>query len=205
MRKNAEADGSEAVQRRVLSGWRKTARSVTLSAAMALALGMLAPDIAESQIPVPRPDESLRGATRPTPEPGTGRVTKLPIPRYASIRSDKVNVRRGPGLQYPKDWVFKRAGLPIRIVEEFGDWRRIVDSDGTGGWVYHALLTGRRTALVTERRIVLRDAPEESAAPVAELLMGVIVKVQKCGPDWCRLRIQDLEGWAPKGAFWGTD
>ena len=71
-----------------------------------------------------------------------GAVTKLPIPRYVSLRSSRINVRRGPGLDYRKDWVFRHAGWPVKVVEEYGDWRRIVDVDEAGGWVFHAMLNG---------------------------------------------------------------
>jgi SH3-like domain-containing protein len=72
-----------------------------------------------------------------------GPETNLPLPRFVSLRGGKVNVRRGPGLEYRIDWVFQRSGLPVRVIDEYGNWRRIADSDDAGGWVYHALLTGR--------------------------------------------------------------
>ncbi len=95
------------------------------------------------------------GAQEPPVE--LGPETNLPLPRYVSLRAGEVNVRRGPGLDYRIDWVFQRSGLPVRVIDEYGHWRRIADSDDAGGWVYHALLTGRRMALVT--------APEVTSGP----------------------------------------
>jgi SH3-like domain-containing protein len=138
-------------------------------------------------------------------EDGLGEVTNLPVPRYVSLRSSEINVRRGPGLDYRKDWVFHRAGLPVRIIEEYGDWRRIVDKDDAGGWVYHAMLTGRRTVQVTAEEVVLREDPSEAAAPVARAEQGVVARLEACQPDWCEVEAEGHAGWVPKSAIWGVD
>ena len=134
-----------------------------------------------------------------------GPVTNLPLPRYVSLRSSEINVRRGPGLNYPKDWVFQRAGLPVKIVEEYGDWRKIVDSDDAGGWVYHALLTGRRTVLITANTVLLRARPTDGAEATVELHQGVVARLNACQPSWCEMVIEDFRGWAPKTDLWGVD
>jgi SH3-like domain-containing protein len=134
-----------------------------------------------------------------------GEVTNLPVPRYVSLRSAEINVRRGPGLDYRKDWVFHRAGLPVRIIEEYGDWRRIVDKDDAGGWVYHAMLTGRRTVLVTAEEAVLRAEPSPAAAPVARAEQGVVARLHACRPDWCEVEAEGVDGWIPKTEIWGVD
>jgi SH3-like domain-containing protein len=136
---------------------------------------------------------------------GLGEVTNLPVPRYVSLRSSEINVRRGPGLDYRKDWVFHRAGLPVRIIEEYGDWRRIVDKDDAGGWVYHAMLTGRRTVQVTAEEVVLREEPSDAAAPIARAEQGVVAQLEACQPDWCEVEAEGHAGWVPKSAIWGVD
>lgn len=133
-----------------------------------------------------------------------GPVTKLPLPRYVSLRSGEVNVRRGPGLDYRIDWVFQRAGLPVRIVDEYGHWRRIVDSDEAGGWVYHALLTARRTALVTAAEVTFRAEPSADAAATARAEGGVVATLRRCGPAWCEVEAEGVGGWVPKDAIWGV-
>ena len=137
-------------------------------------------------------------------EEGVGPVTNLPLPRYVSLRSDKINVRRGPGLDYRKDWVFRRAGLPVRIVDEYGDWRRIVDKDEAGGWVYHAMLTGRRTVLIIEDGVVLRDEPSDAAAAAAMAEQGVVARLESCGLDWCEIEADGYMGWVRKSSLWGV-
>lgn len=133
-----------------------------------------------------------------------GPVTNLPLPRFVSLRSSEINVRRGPGLNYPKDWVFRRAGLPVRVIAEHGDWRRIKDSDDAGGWVYHALISGRRTVLVTAPKILIRARPTETAEATAELHQGVIPRLIGCADGWCELMVEDIKGWAPADTIWGV-
>ena len=82
-----------------------------------------------------------------TDEPA-GSVSGLPLPRFVSLKADKVNLRAGPTREHEVTWVFTRAGLPVEITAESENWRRIRDSEGTEGWVYHALLSSRRTVLV---------------------------------------------------------
>ena len=134
-----------------------------------------------------------------------GPETNLPMPRYVSIRASEVNVRRGPGLDYRVDWVFKRAGLPVRIIDEYQHWRKIADSDNAGGWVYHALLTRHRTALVTEAEVTLRAGPSEDTEATARVKQGVVAAIRECQPDWCELQVDGYRGWARKTGFWGTD
>ena len=134
-----------------------------------------------------------------------GPVSKLPMPRFVSLRSGEVNVRRGPGLDYRKDWVFHRAGLPVQVVDEYGDWRRIVDQDGAGGWVYHSLLSGRRTVMVNVEMAVLRDRPVETAVPVAEAEHGVVATLRECEDRWCLVEIERVKGWVLKKQVWGAD
>jgi SH3-like domain-containing protein len=134
-----------------------------------------------------------------------GPETNLPLPRYVSLRAAEVNVRRGPGLDYRVDWVFMRAGLPVRIVDEYQHWRKIADSDNAGGWVYHALLTRHRTALVTEQEVTLRKQPGDDAAATARLQKGVVATLRACRIDWCEVQVEGVRGWLRKTAIWGTD
>lgn len=136
---------------------------------------------------------------------GVGEVTKLPIPRYVSLRSDEINVRRGPGLNYRLDWVYRRAGLPVKVIGEFGDWRQILDSDRSSGWVFHALLTGRRTVLVADKMVTLRAGPAEDDAVRARAEEGVVADLRQCQRDWCEIGAGDHAGWVPKTVLWGVD
>ncbi|MGG5819127.1 SH3 domain-containing protein, partial [Falsiroseomonas sp. HW251] len=145
----------------------------------------------------------------PLPPPSTGSVSGLPIPRFASLRSDQVNMRVGPNTTFPIEWTFQRRDLPVMIVGEFQVWRRIRDVDGAEGWVHQSTLAGRRTVLVkppaNAEEAVLRRRPEESASPVARLRGGVIARVRECDASsaWCEVQVQGMRGYVKRGDTWG--
>ena len=136
----------------------------------------------------------------------TGRYTGLPVPRFAALRSDRVNLRRGPGRRYRIDWVLRRRLLPVEILREFRDWRFVRISDGTRGWVHRALLVGRRSFVIDDSTTALRHAPRRGARVVALLKPGVIGRLVSCGPGsgWCRAAVAGHTGYLKRTAFWGT-
>ncbi len=134
-----------------------------------------------------------------------GSVTNLPIPRYVSMKASEGNVRRGPSLTHRIDWVFRHQHMPLRIVAEYGHWRRVVDRDGAGGWVHYSLLSGSRTVIVEEDLLALRTNASDDAPLSAQLERGVIARLQECNLDWCRISAGGYRGWARKGALWGVD
>lgn len=133
-----------------------------------------------------------------------GKVTKLPIPRYVSMKASEGNVRRGPSLSHRIDWVFKKRDTPLRITAEHGHWRRVEDRDGMGGWIHYSLLSGTRTVLVEKDMLALHARPDARAPVNAALEMGVIARVSACDGDWCLLRSGGYKGWAPKARLWGV-
>ena len=155
----------------------------------------------------------------PLPAQDAGPVTNLPLPRFVSLNAAEVNLRRGPGLDYRIDWVYRHDGLLVRVIDEYGHWRRIEDSDGDDGWAYHALLSGRRSALVTAEGTLLMREPRGWEAPgkcpelvesdgadgaVACLERGVVARLEACRPGWCRLSVDGHTGWLAKRNFWGA-
>src|SRR3977135_2635279 len=114
----------------------------------------------------------------------------LPVPRYVSLKSDHVNVRAGPTKDNDVAWVYTRPALPVEITAEFENWRRVRDSEGAEGWVYHSLLSGRRTAVVTMKAkddlAQLHDRADASSAIAAQLEVGVVANVRRCSGTWCR-------------------
>lgn len=144
----------------------------------------------------------------PAVEPAHGGVSGLPIPRFVSIKSDRVNVRGGPTKDHDVSWVFTRAGLPVEITAEFGNWRRIRDGEGAQGWVYHSLLSGRRTAIVISRSknelVPLCVEPQQPCAINARLQPGVQASVRTCDGNWCRISGENFEGWIVQERLWGV-
>lgn len=131
----------------------------------------------------------------------------LQVPRFASLRSDKVNVRQGPSRDHPVVWTFTRAGLPVEITAEFDNWRRIRDSDGSEGWVLQGLLSKRRTALVEPwKKGKTYDLFERAGGGNlrAKLESGVLVMIKSCETNWCRVAVNDVEGYLKQENLWGA-
>ena len=128
----------------------------------------------------------------------------LPLPRFASLRSNEVNLRTGPGTNYPVDWVLTRRAMPVQVLAEFDIWRKIRDWQGTVGWVHQSMLTGNRTALILTSARLLRSEPGNGGRPVARLEPGVIAKLLQCDGEWCRLEANSYRGWLKRDEFFGV-
>ncbi len=130
--------------------------------------------------------------------------TGLPIPRFVSLRKEIVNLRRGPGMRYPIDWVYQRRNLPVEVIDEFESWRQIRDHDGTTGWVHQGLIKGDRFLLVVGKNQTLRRDPTEDGSAVAMLEPGVLVRLSHCEQDWCMVEVSGLGGWLRRGDVFGA-
>lgn len=133
-----------------------------------------------------------------------GAAEPLPLPRFVSLKSSEVNLRTGPGTRYPIDWVYQRRGLPVEIIAEFDNWRRVRDSEGVVGWVHRALLSGRRSALVAPPERIFRRAPEASAPALFRAKSGVLVEIISCDGAWCKVSHGDTKAWTKQGGLWGV-
>ena len=166
--------------------------------------------------PAPAPHPAAAPAAPPPPpavaapaapaEPAKGTNTGLPLPRFASLKTDEVNLRTGPGLRYPIEWIYKRRDLPVQIEREFEVWRLISDADGVKGWVHQATLVGRRTFVVTGGEHTIRADPNDKAAAAARVKPGVIGRLRACEANagWCQVQVGDYRGWLRRDAFWGA-
>lgn len=126
------------------------------------------------------------------------------LPRFAALRSDEVNVRSGPGKRYAIQWVYRREGFPVEIVQEFDQWYEIRDFEGAAGWVHKHMLSGERTALVLDTPRPLRRMPDEASPPLLLAEPGVTGHLLECAQAWCRLQISSRKGWMPKAHLWGV-
>ncbi|MFQ5958572.1 MAG: SH3 domain-containing protein [Alphaproteobacteria bacterium] len=129
---------------------------------------------------------------------------KPPLPRFASLRSDEVNLRAGPGKQYPVEWVFVRRSLPVEVFAEYGPWRKIRDIDGSEGWVHSSLLSTLRSVIVADGTRTLRRTPDDGAQPLLRAEAGVLGKLLACERAWCRVEIAGEKGWMPRRHLWGV-
>jgi SH3-like domain-containing protein len=137
-----------------------------------------------------------------------GSVSGLPVPRFVSLKADRVNVRGGPNKDQEVRWVYTRAGMPVEITAEFENWRRIRDWEGAEGWVYHSLLSGKRTAVVVPALksdlVPLYESPNIEANEVARLQSGVLGTLKSCNGSWCQFTGTNFDGWIRQERLWGA-
>jgi SH3-like domain-containing protein len=139
---------------------------------------------------------------------GTGSASGLPVPRFVSLKPDRVNVRSGPTRDHDVAFMFTRPALPVEITAESDNWRRIRDWEGSEGWVYHSMLSGRRTALVTAKQpdqlVPLYEKADTESGLVARLQPGVLGTVKQCSGTWCRIAGTGFDGWIAQDRLWGV-
>ncbi|MCF4097015.1 SH3 domain-containing protein [Maritalea mediterranea] len=145
----------------------------------------------------------------------------LPLPRFVSLGSSKINVRHGPGQKYDVAWIFTQSGLPVEVIQEFDTWRKVRDSEGDEGWIHQSLLSGRRTGLIApwlneQSQAIPLYARADRGAPLrAQLAPKVLVTVEECIVAWCEVagsfqpegenaRSQNFKGWVEKQFVWGV-
>ncbi len=140
---------------------------------------------------------------------GSDAVTSgLPVPRFVSLKVDRVNVRGGPDKDHDVAFIYTRVGWPVEITAEFENWRRIRDSDGSEGWVYHSLLSGKRMAAVQLKSKTdlapLHTKPNAQSPVTAQLQFGVLGAVKRCTGTWCLLVAENFDGWIEQNRLWGV-
>lgn len=172
------------------------------AATAALAVLAFSPGLAGAQ-----ETGSIDKATR---APTLGSHSKLPLPRFVSLKSARVNLRVGPGRDYAVTWLYLKPGLPMEVVAEYELWRRVRDSEGSEGWVYHSLLSGERTAIAApwlkgkSTTIDLHQGAGEDAAVVAKMEPGVVSSVHECGLGWCEVEVAGAKGYVSQNEIWGV-
>ena len=147
-----------------------------------------------------------------TAAPADGQVgpSGLPVPRFVSLKSERVNVRSGPNRDNQVDWVYTRTGLPVEIIGEYDNWRHIRDWEGSEGWVLHSLLSGKRTALVAavakkvDDFVPIRSSADLTSTVSARLQSGVLAIVKRCDGKWCRITGKGFDGWIEEERLWGV-
>jgi SH3-like domain-containing protein len=131
--------------------------------------------------------------------------TQKKLPYWGSIVAGKARMRTGPGEQFPATWLYQRAGLPIKILAIYGDWRKIEDPDGTQGWMQVKLLSSDRTALFTKEIRPLREKPDPNAKALWRAEPGVIGRVSECAKGWCRVDVLGRMGYVEAAHIYGAD
>jgi len=128
----------------------------------------------------------------------------LPVPRFVTLKSNEINMRVGPGREYPLAWIYKRKGLPVKVIAEFDVWRKVEDHEGITGWIHGQLVSARRTALIQEPVSKLYQRPDTTSDIVAVAEKNVLMELQYCRESWCRLSNETVRGWIPRASIWGA-
>lgn len=171
-------------------------RSILAACAAALSIAVETPAAAATSSP----------ADQATARSGSG----LPLPRFVSLKSSRVNARVGPGVNYAVEWLYLKQGLPMEIIQEYDNWRKVRDADGAEGWINQSLLSGKRTAIAApwqrgkDARINLLTEPDEAASPVAILEPGVVGTIKLCNGEWCEMTFDGHTGWISQAKIWGA-
>jgi SH3-like domain-containing protein len=163
----------------------------------------LVPPVRDQKVPAP----VVLPAPSTPPEPPSKDTGEPPakIPRFAALKTDDTNMRKGPGQRYPIEWVYKRRDLPVEVEREYDVWRYVRDPDGVEGWVHQVTLSDRRTFMVQDKDAILRADPNDTASPVASLKVGVIGRLRVCdaGSKWCQVQVGGYKGYLRRDQFWG--
>jgi SH3-like domain-containing protein len=135
---------------------------------------------------------------RPTP-------TGQPVPRWLTLKSSEVRARYGPGLDYRILWEYRAAGLPVQVIAETREWRKICDPEGAVAWVHRTVVSSRRGAFnPTTHEIAVRTGRSETSALRARLTARSIIPLESCEDGWCKVRARKLRGWVSERAVFGT-
>lgn len=172
-----------------------------VSLAFRAALGAFV--LALCQVAGPLPTEASAQAVGPN-------KSGLPIPRFVTLKSGRVNLRVGPGRNYPVEWMYTKSGLPVEIIQEYDNWRRIRDSEGTEGWINQSLLSGKRSGIAApwfkgkEASITLTREPDEMSRLIATVEPGAIGMIEQCDGHWCEMRFGSYSGYVQQALIWGA-
>ncbi len=152
---------------------------------------------------------AIANAAQPAQDISRG-PSGLPLPRFVSLKSGKVNSRIGPGVNYSVEWLYLKPGLPMEIIQEYDNWRRVRDADGSEGWINQSLLSGRRTAIAApwqkgkDARINLLEEPDAGSRTMAMIEPGVIGTIRDCNGKWCEMTFDGHTGWISQSQVWGA-
>ena len=137
--------------------------------------------------------------------PSTASAQDREVPYWASLRAGEVNRRVGPSESYPIDWVYRRSGLPVKVVRLYQGWRRVRDQDGTEGWIVARLLNPQRTAVVVGKGLAPMRAGASSEATLRwRVEPGVVGKLGECDDGWCEFDVEGRAGWVEQERLWGA-
>ena len=130
----------------------------------------------------------------------------LVIPRMVSLKKAHVNMRTGPGSQYPIKYEYKKAKYPMKIIAEFNNWRKVETVKDIKGWIHTSLLSSFQTSLILEATI-LKKLPFDKSKSIAKLLPNLLIEIEECKKIWCKIVViksKSYTGWVKKDLIWAS-
>ena len=121
---------------------------------------------------------------------------------FLTLKNNKVNVRYGPGFDYKIKYIYKKKNLPILVINKKDNFRRIIDFKKNSGWIHRSQLK-KTNSLILLNDQVLFNAPIQFSKPLAKLLKGRLLIVEKCKKNWCNVKTSDYKGWILNEGNWG--
>lgn len=129
----------------------------------------------------------------------------LPIPRFVSIKASEANIRTGPNIRYPIQWVFVKKGEPVEIIAEFEQWRKVRDKQGDQGWIHESMLSGHRHIIIIGNKPQMLYKESSTASnPILRVEPEVRGSLLSCTKEWCNISIANTKGWMEKSNLWGV-
>ena len=133
-----------------------------------------------------------------------GIVTGHDIPRFVSLKSNEINLRVGPSINYPINIKYIKKNLPIEIIDEFKLWRKVRDFEGNTGWIKKGLLKGDRYVLTSIKNNNTKVFNRPNGKEIGIIKKNNILKLEICLENWCYISHQDINGWLSKDNIWGV-
>ena len=133
-----------------------------------------------------------------------GKETGLDIPRYISLKSNDVNIRIGPSKNYPIVIKYIKKNFPLKVIDEYEEWRKVEDFKNNTGWVHKSLISGNRTGIISSKNNKIVNVLNTiNGNLIGSIGNGNIVQIKKCKIDWCFVAFQNYKGWINKKYIWG--
>ena len=118
------------------------------------------------------------------------------------LKNNKVNVRYGPSFDYPIKYIYKKAKLPLRVIDKKENFRRIIDIKNNSGWIHVSQLKNNNSVISTDLKILFKK-PSSFAKPIAQLKKGRLLIIKECKKKWCNVKTGKFTGWVDKENLWG--
>jgi len=123
---------------------------------------------------------------------------------YLMLKNSKVNVRMGPGLDYPVKFIYKKKYLPVKVIDKKENFRKIIDHKKNSGWIHISQLKKVNSVIVLSNRILFKK-PSFNSRPIANIDSGRLLVLKKCKKDWCEVSSQNYKGWINMDDVWGRN